>query len=86
MIFQSPWTSTNWKQSMEGFLWKDASFYTKGLQIRHTKYVLHSEFDGLAYGYLTGKKAQQALQNLKTPFGDEKEDSLTSLEICYLLF
>ena len=37
-----PWTSHGWKESMEGFLWRDASFYTKGLQIGHTKCVLWS--------------------------------------------
>ena len=34
--------------------------------------------------YYTGK-AQLALKNWKNLFGDQREDSLTSLEVCYLL-
>ena len=30
-------------------------------------------------------KAQLALKNLKNLFRDQREDSLTSLEVCYLL-
>ena len=30
-------------------------------------------------------KAQLALKNWKNLFGDQREDSLTSLEVCYLL-
>ena len=30
-------------------------------------------------------KAQLALKNLKNVFGDQREDRLTSLEVCYLL-
>ena len=30
-------------------------------------------------------KAQLALKNWKNLFGDQKEDSFTSLEVCYLL-
>ena len=36
-------------------------------------------------GKLIQGKAQLALKNLKNLFGDQREDSLTSLEVCYLL-
>ena len=36
-------------------------------------------------GNLIQGKAQQALKNLKNQLGDQREDSLTSLEVCYLL-
>ena len=36
-------------------------------------------------GKLLQGKAQQALKNWKNLFGDQREDSLTSLEVCYLL-
>ena len=41
--------------------------------------------DGNNQGNLIQGKAQQALKNLKNLFGDQWEDSLTSLEVCYLL-
>ena len=36
-------------------------------------------------GNLIQGKAQVALKNWKNLFGDQREDSLTSLEVCYLL-
>ena len=36
-------------------------------------------------GNLIQGKAQLALKNWKNLFGEQKEDSLTSLEVCYLL-
>ena len=36
-------------------------------------------------GNLIQGKAQLALKNWKNLFGDQREDSLTSLEVCYLL-
>ena len=34
-------------------------------------------------GNITQGKAQVALKNWKTLFGDQREDSLSSLEVCY---
>ena len=39
----------------------------------------------LNQGNLIQGKAQLAGKNLKNQFGDQKEDSLKSLELCYLL-
>ena len=39
----------------------------------------------LIQGNLIQGKARLALKNWKNLFGDQREDSLTSLEVCYLL-
>ena len=40
---------------------------------------------GSIQGHLIQGKARLALKNWKNLFGDQREDSLTSLEVCYLL-
>ena len=47
-----------------------------------TKFIQEVE---LNQGNLIQGKAQVTLKNWKNLFGDQREDSLTSLEVCYLL-